>query len=253
MNPIEKLKNYFESEADSIQARYSQSSTTGHPNDVGGNREDILINFFNRHLPHKFKAVRGGKIFDSDGRMSNQVDVVIYDNTVPRLGSQNNTLYLAEGVVTAIEVKPKLTKDELKLAIKNLESIKQIKKKIGAGIVIGNYRNDVYCGIFSFESSLDFKGILETIDSKIGNKKIIDFIAVNNQHLILRNTGEWKTNFPDGRVEKIDVDYLNFNDGKLNLYKFLMLICREIGKAQLAPINLENYINLDFTQATSVE
>lgn len=117
MNATEKVKNYFENEADNIQTQFLQSSTTGHPNDVGGNREDILINFFNRHLPHKFNAVRGGKIFDSDGNMSNQVDVIIYDNTVPRLGSQTNTLYLAEGVTTAIEVKPELTKNELRKGI----------------------------------------------------------------------------------------------------------------------------------------
>lgn len=248
MNATEKLKNYFESEADSLQTQFLQSSTTGHPNDVGGNREDILINFFNRHLPHKFKAVRGGKLFDSEGNMSNQVDVIVYDNNVPRLGSQNNTLYLAEGVATAIEIKPELTKKELSKGIDNLKSIKQIKKKIGSGIVIGKYRSDVYCGIFSFKSTLSFKSILEIINEKIGKENVIDFIVVNNKYLILRNFGEWSV-INDTKPEEKEVlrgDYLNFDDGKMNLYKFLMLVCREIGKTQLAPINIENYINLRF-------
>lgn len=129
-----------------------------------------------------------------------------------------------------------------------MKSIKQIKKKIGTGIVIGDYRSDIYCGIFSFKSTLDFKTILETIDKEIGKDNVIDFIVVNNKYLILRNSGEWsivKDSKPEEK-EKIVCDYINFDDGKLNLYKFLMLVCRETGKAQLAPINLENYINLRF-------
>ncbi|MFC1622880.1 DUF6602 domain-containing protein, partial [Patescibacteria group bacterium] len=146
MNAKEKLRKYFEGEADSIQLKYEHSSTTGHPNDVGGNREDVIIDFFNKHLPHKFNAIKGGKIFDSKGSASKQVDVVIYDNHIPRLASYQQTLYLAEGVATAIEIKPKLTKAELIKAIDNLKSIKLLEKKVKHAISVGEFKKDVYCG-----------------------------------------------------------------------------------------------------------
>ncbi|KKP67973.1 MAG: hypothetical protein UR66_C0009G0063 [Candidatus Moranbacteria bacterium GW2011_GWE1_35_17] len=248
MNIKQKLKDYFEGVADMIQLEYKHSSTTGHPNDVGDNREDILINFFNKHLPHKFKAIRGGKIFDSEGNSSKQVDVVIYDNNIPRLASYQQTLYLAEGVATAIEIKPSLTKGEFIKAIENLKSIKLLKKKTGGSIMIGDFRKDIYCGIFSFETNLSFQDILNIINEKIGEEKIIDFIVVNNKYLILRNNGEWHIESETSR-EKINLTqhYLNFDDGKMILYRFFMLACKEIGVLKLSDNNgLDNYINMKF-------
>lgn len=249
INIKEKLKNYFEGEADVMQLRYKHSSTTSHPTDVGSNRENVVIDFFNRHLPHKFTAIQGGKVFDSNGNASKQVDVVIYDNSIPRLASYQHTLFLAEGVSTAIEIKPKLTKEELKVGLDNLKSIKGIQKKGGSGIVVGNFRKDIHSGIFSFETSMSFQEILNTIYEEIGEDRIVDFIVVNNKYLILRNSGEWKTiNKSDGREEILKEDYLNFTDGKMILYKFFMLICKEIGNAKLLSTNLENYINMDFNE-----
>jgi len=247
MDVKQKLKGYFEGEADVMQLRFEHSSTTSHPTDVGNNREDILIDFFNRHLPHKFKAVRGGKIFDSNGNASKQVDVVIYDNNIPRLASYQQTLYLAEGVATAIEMKPNLTRDELIKAINNLKSIKSLEKRSGGTIMIGDFKKEIYCGIFSFGTSLSFKAILEIINEQVKDARIIDFIVVNNKYLILRNNGEWKIGARGVAEQVLVEDYLNFDDGKMILYKFFMLVCREITGLKLSDNNgLENYINIRF-------
>lgn len=240
------IKNYFENEADGLQLKYKQSSATSHPTDTGTNREEILINFFENHLPHKFNAVRGGKIYDSNCNLSKQVDVIIYENTAPRLDSQGQTLYMAEGVAAAIEVKPKLTKGELEIAIENLKSIKKLEKKIGSGVVIGDVRKDIYCGIFSFETTMSFQNILDVVAKEIGKSPIIDFIVVNNQYLILRNNGEWKRGEAGKIGESVEWDYINFDDGKMILYKFFMLVSREISRVKLIPSYLENYINIGF-------
>ena len=224
------LKKYFEAESESLASLSKQASSTGHPTDTGSNREDILIDFLNKHLPSKFKAIKGGKIFDSDGALTKQTDVIIYDNEVPRLASQENTLYLAEGVSSAIEVKSALNSNTLSDSLENLKSIKKINKKMNISISVGDFRKDIYCGIFAYNTELNVDKILDKLESfsKDNNDTdFADFILVNNKFLFLKNNGTWTMTFPDGKTEEIKEKYLTFEDSMI-LYKLFILLCRDI-------------------------
>ena len=207
MDTKEKLKNYFETEADKIEIEFKQSSSTEHSVDTGSNRENILKTFLNNHLPGKFEARKGGKIFDSIGNISKQVDMVIYDNSIPRLGSKDKTLFLAEGVSTAIEVKSVLNKTKLNEALENLKSIKKFE---------------------------------------ITNKIFADFIFINNKAFFLRNNGSWTTKSSQGEIEKIKNKYLVFYEDKMILYRLLMTLCKEIDAVKLGTMDYTQYINLKF-------
>jgi len=65
-----------------------------------------------------------GKIIGHDGSQSNQIDVIIYDPAFPVLEVQpGHGLYLAEGVVAAIEVKSRIDKRKLRGALDNCVSV----------------------------------------------------------------------------------------------------------------------------------
>ncbi len=235
------LKKYFEAESSGIESLYNQASFTGHSVDTGSNREKILIDFLNRHLPNKFQAVKGGKIFDSDGASTKQVDIIVYDNEIPRFASQENTLYLAEGVSSAIEVKSVLDINKLREGLENLKSIKSIQKRMNISMSVGNIRRDIYCGIFSYKTTLK----MDKIMSELRDNEFADFIMVNNKFLLLKNDGTWLEPLPDGSTKKIDEHYIIFENSMI-LYKLFLLFCKEISQIKLGAIEYDKYINIKF-------
>lgn len=104
-----------------------------HPGELGVGREEILRRFLRAYLPSRFE-VSTGFVFDSKGGVSKQLDIIIANTLVcPRFETAGgNRFYPCESVVAVGQIKSSLTSDaELKYALANLESVKELDRSAG--------------------------------------------------------------------------------------------------------------------------
>lgn len=88
-----------------------------HPTVTGSNRELIWMELFKGIIPHKFSIERSVFIIDSTGKVSNEVDLAIFDEQyTPYIFRHGNLKYIPiEAVAVVIECKSSsLDKDSLK-------------------------------------------------------------------------------------------------------------------------------------------
>ena len=117
-----------------LLAQSKAASNAGHPNLRGGPREWFIHNFLEDHLP-SILEVGQGEIINADskpqpkpGEYRPQVDIVLYRRDLPKISyAQRNTAFLQEGVVATIEVKTKLTREDLLQACKACSTHKALK------------------------------------------------------------------------------------------------------------------------------
>ena len=103
------------------------SAATRHKNILGDAREFVIREILTRFLPSSV-LIGTGIIVDSNGKPSNQIDIILYRQNFPifrSLGSQDT--FLLEGVLATIEVKSKLDEKALKEALENYKSVKRLK------------------------------------------------------------------------------------------------------------------------------
>jgi len=91
-------------------------------------REILITELIRPFLLPQFGVVTG-LIVDQDGRQSNQIDVIIYDERVvpPLMLSASEGIVPCHSVLATIEVKSRLNMTELKKAVQNARSVKLLK------------------------------------------------------------------------------------------------------------------------------
>ncbi|MDH2431445.1 hypothetical protein QCD60_02590 [Pokkaliibacter sp. MBI-7] len=129
-NGPEYLRNCFKAEAGSLNAKiqYARKSIT-HDGIMGAINEQHFIDFLKRHLPQRYSA-DSGIIIDSNGKTSDQIDIVIYDNYyTPTFFSQMIHRFIpAEAVYGVIEVKPCINAKTLKAAGEKAKSVRALER-----------------------------------------------------------------------------------------------------------------------------
>lgn len=100
-----------------------------HPGTKGDASEINWIKWLQVYLPSRYQV---GKAFivDSQGNLSDQIDVVIYDQQyTPFVFNQDGAIYIpAEGVYAVFEVKPELNKHTIKYAGEKAESVRNLHR-----------------------------------------------------------------------------------------------------------------------------
>lgn len=115
-----------------------------HPGSKGDSLENVWIDWLKCYLPSRY-CVDKAIVIDSNGDLSHQIDLVIYDQQyTPFVLNQNGIKYIpAEGVYAVFEVKPDLQgnvdKDSFfQYTGKKIESVRKLKRTsvgiINAGV-----------------------------------------------------------------------------------------------------------------------
>lgn len=110
---------------------------------TGGYREKMWMDFFRSIIPKKFSLEQGVMIIDSDGRVSKEVDIAVFDEQYTPYVFQYNTLKFIpiEAVVIVIECKSKnWDEDQLtdwSASIKNLTAKQSGISRIMQGYASG--------------------------------------------------------------------------------------------------------------------
>lgn len=110
------------------QLQMSCASIT-HNGKMGEVNERYFIEIIRQYLPKRY-SVDSGIVIDSNGKTSNQIDVIIYDHqyTPTLLDQQGHRFIPAESVYAILEVKPKINKDYLKYAANKAQSVRVLHR-----------------------------------------------------------------------------------------------------------------------------
>lgn len=107
----------------------------------GNHCESAWIDFFRSFLPNKY-AVDKGFVFDSEGKISEQIDIIIYDALYAPLifGTDAGEKFVtAESVYAVFDSKPKIDKGTLKYTNNKVESVRVLKRSRRGVINAGKY------------------------------------------------------------------------------------------------------------------
>ncbi|MCM1123931.1 MAG: hypothetical protein NC416_15220 [Eubacterium sp.] len=123
MNYIDAIRKT----AKRIEAGFEESELVTHNLSKGIARENIIKKCIRPFLPDAY-GIASGECFDINGNMSKQLDVVVYDKLFSYIVPYTDDFiqFPFESVYGNIEVKSNLTGDELRKAIENIKSLKQL-------------------------------------------------------------------------------------------------------------------------------
>ncbi|MBN3883828.1 MAG: DUF6602 domain-containing protein [Nostoc sp.] len=110
-----------------------QQKLISHPGELGTGREEVIRDFLRKHLPKRF-GVSTGFVFDAHGKVSRQIDIVIYDASLcPSFEAVGGKMFFpCESVVAVGEVKSQLTSTKIVAeAYDNIRSVKELDRSAG--------------------------------------------------------------------------------------------------------------------------
>lgn len=108
---------------------HSSRVVIDHPGSKGLGTEVNWLEMLQAHLPKRYQA-ESAFVIDSDGKQSEQIDIVLYDRQyTPELyNAKGQRIIPAEGVYAVIEVKQVLDKKNLKYASDKIASVRRLKR-----------------------------------------------------------------------------------------------------------------------------
>ena len=146
-----------------------------HWGEEGRYKEEILKSTIRKFLPSNVSVGTG--FIKTELNISNQIDLIIYDNTQPLLFSEGDFIITtARNVLGLIEVKSSQDLTELRETITKLEeNISMVEEAIEVNLDIeGGERRKIFYGIFSFKygtqtDTPQFKRMLESSQGLINH------------------------------------------------------------------------------------
>src|SRR5450830_224147 len=119
---IMEVKRIFRGVSAKLLSDFNVSAMYEHQGNKGSFREGALRDFLvSDRMPSKY-GLGTGEIVSSHGEVSKQSDLIVFDrlNSIPLLYSDTVQVFPVESVYGVVEVKSKLSKDELLKALENI-------------------------------------------------------------------------------------------------------------------------------------
>ena len=124
------LREAFAMEQKALKSQLDLSrGSVSHSGTLGEVNEDIFARILRNYLPRRY-MVGGGIVIDRYGKVSDQIDIIIYDNQyTPMLLLQERHRYVpAEAVYAVLEVKPAINKENLEYAADKAASVRKLSR-----------------------------------------------------------------------------------------------------------------------------
>lgn len=144
---LEEFQKSITKELNTIKNRVRNLIGNSHWGEEGRYKEAILKNVIKRFLPNNL-SIGTGFVIKKNNEMphiSSQIDIIIYDNTIPILFSEGDFVITTyKNVKGIVEVKTKIENSELREIIRKAkENGKLIGKKIFNGIFSYEYDGNI--------------------------------------------------------------------------------------------------------------
>jgi hypothetical protein len=232
---------------------YKKSKDIKHPRDVGNARENILGRFLESsgYLPKKYSVSNTSvRVASTEGFISREIDILIFDRQTSIILMQREDAYQVypiESSYAAIQVKSKLTKEELSKAFDNIASFKELKK-----VGTGHARSERGFGIiFAYDSDLKWMELVDAIKGLAlsRSRSVLPnmVVVLSKGYFVFRENNAGKLR--NAEIEAIQELQIMGNPDRQNLclyglYQALMMLLEE-GEAPSVPI--VSYFSLPLT------
>ena len=245
-------REFLYAQAELLQL-YEKSKDIKHPRDVGNTREAILGRFLasSGYLPKKYSVSNTSvRVASTEGFISQEIDILLFDAETGVVLMQREDayqVYPVESAYGAIQVKSKLTRQELSKAFGNIASFKRLRKADTR-----HSRNERGFGIiFAYDSDLEWMQLVDAVKglaSESPRSVLPNLVVVLNQGYFLFGE-ESASKLQNVEIEAIqDLKVFGSPDRQgrclYDVYLALMTLLRG-GEAPVVPI--ERYFNLPLT------
>lgn len=229
------IKSLFSTKQKILESKLSV--LLDHPVTKGNHCESAWIDFFRSFLPNKY-AVDKGFVFDSEGKISEQIDIIIYDALYAPLifGTDAGEKYVtAESVYAVFDSKPEINKATLEYTNKKVGSVKALKRSRRGVINAGKYYpprelTHIIGGILAVN--------LVEIDTINKHIKLYDNIDIGCAIKFHSFLVDWKNNAK-----------LSWASGEETILAFFYMILDELYKlGTVAGIDIRTYANATLKQ-----
>lgn len=168
------IKSMFKTKQTVLESKLS--ILLDHPVTKGEHCESAWIDFFRSFLPNKY-VVDKGFVFDAQGNVSDQIDIIIYDALYTPLifGTEAGEKFItAESVYAVFDSKPSIDKGTLEYTNAKISSVANLVRS-SRGMIIGGKAvpprelTHIFGGILAIDSVEP-----ETIEKHLANNPYID-------------------------------------------------------------------------------
>ncbi|XFA99658.1 DUF6602 domain-containing protein [Candidatus Izemoplasma sp. B36] len=224
------LREIFRVREDNLK-RLFKIKISHNPSD-GRFREDLIKTILDI-VPQKYN-VSNGFIIDTQGNLSNEMDLIIFDDIyVPKFFMETYSVIPIESVVAVVQIKTKLDSTKLKNAIINLNSIDKLTPQKGGKIISASKGTEIIEERFILPLKIIVCGSSSTIltADKCSDIDIIYSIGKEEKDLILIKNIESSSivskecNIENMRNNRKNNKNYNINSNE-KLYKFSFAILK---------------------------
>lgn len=261
-----KLKDLFSGLQNQMSAQLSTNREfILHPGSKGDSLEDTWIEWLRTYLPNRY-CIDKAIVIDSTGQLSDQIDLVIYDQQyTPFVLTQNGIHYIpAEGVYAVFEVKPDLNGSitsvgesisYIAYAGRKIESVRRLKRTTTSIIDRGKKYDPrpltkIVGGILASTNGIKKKETLENHLKSLSGLQGIDMgCAVDYGAFFIDHLGNEDVNITD-YSKRINDYYLTrtikdieFSKPEISLVSFFFQLMRYLQQSigTVAAIDLSEY------------
>ena len=236
-----------------------------HPGSKGDSLEETWIDWLRKYLPNRY-SIDKAIVIDSTGQLSDQIDLVIYDQQyTPFVLTQNGIHYIpAEGVYAVFEVKPDLkgtvdvsggTISYIEYAARKIESVRRLKRTSAKIIDRGKQYDPrpltkIIGGILSSTNTVKRKTTIENHIKKHTGLRGLDMgCSVDYGSFFIDHSGEEDSQIQDF-TERINAYYnsrtinsIVFSPANISLITFFFQLMRYLQQSigTVAAIDLNAY------------
>lgn len=242
-----------------------------HPGTKGDSLENVWIEWLRKYMPNRY-SIDKAIIIDSKGQLSDQIDLVIYDQQyTPFVFTQNGVHYIpAEGVYAVFEVKPDLegscvvdgrSISHIEYAGRKIESVRKLErtstKIIDRGVSRGaRPLTKIIGGILTSVNSYKKIDTIENHFKKLTGLKTVDMgCSVEFGSFYINHIGEENRAVEDlnRRIQDYYVerkyDEIKYSERENSLVTFFLQLSRYLQQSigTVAAIDFNAYANqVDF-------
>lgn len=215
---MNKLLDVLVSDAKLLEFDIQRSSIEGEgtPQEVSDRRETYIHKVIERYYPYPYRIAKG-IIRDSYGKQSASIDCLIINPCHPYTIANNGlfSVILADGVDAAIEIKPDFSGSELDRGLKQLVTVKKLRRRTEQ-LNLNKYSEEdkeynktITSVIFSTstysDKSLLIQKIVEYYEANhIPQIEQFDMVVVNNRLLLINCKSHGHKIFPLEGIIAID-------------------------------------------------
>lgn len=232
---MNKLQEMLLAKQETLRSTLRESKGIKHPLGNGDNSEGGWKQFLEKILPKKY-AVDSGFVIDCEGNISEQIDIIIYDNLYSPyiMSSGSGVKYIpVEAVYAIVEIKPIITKAYLKYANAKVESVKRLKRTV-RGVTVAGKRTPK-------PKLTNILGILLAKETNIKKDVTIKKYLEEYTNINLLCALDKYTIFCDRNSSSLKVEKIDEEEALLGVYFYLNNELYELGT--VAGIDIREYAN----------